>query len=75
MEQKIDDQPYLSNQQTYRGDRALSVKKDLTHDDLARTKDLLLGQHVVPGSANARLVGGRWRYVPNVLPEEPMFTE
>ena len=59
-----------------RGSRgAVFASRDLTSEDLARTRDLLLGQHVVPGSANARLVGGRWRYVPDELPEEPMFTE
>ena len=50
-------------------------KKDLTAEDLARTKETTLGQHVVPGSANARLVGGTWRYVPNASKTRPAFTE
>jgi hypothetical protein len=52
-----------------------AVGKDLTSEDIARSRDLLLGQHVMPGSANARLIGGKWRHVPNVLPDKPMFTE
>ena len=50
-------------------------KKDLTYGDLARTRDATLGQHVVAGSANARLVGGTWRLVPNAIKSKPAFTE
>ncbi|GAX76368.1 hypothetical protein CEUSTIGMA_g3814.t1 [Chlamydomonas eustigma] len=49
--------------------------RSLTAEDIARTKDLSLGQHVVPGSPNSRLVGGHWRHMPQPTVQEPMWTD
>ena len=50
----------------------------LTGRDISRTQPWdtdFLGQHVVPGSPNAKLVGGRYRLVPNEVDGPALWTE
>jgi len=55
--------------------RINATEMRLSVADLYRTQDADLGQHVVPGSANSRLVGGRWRYMPRPVDGDSLFTD
>mmetsp|Transcript_21656 Transcript_21656/g.36885 ORF Transcript_21656/g.36885 Transcript_21656/m.36885 type:complete len:844 (+) Transcript_21656:21-2552(+) len=39
------------------------------------TRALELGQHVVPGTANTKLIGGRWKYVPRPAEGDVVYTD
>eukprot|EP00798_Chlamydomonas_sp_ICE-L_P001337 gene1337-32694_t len=55
--------------------RVNAINFPISSQDLERTHYKDLGMHVVPGSPNSKLVGGRWRKVPRPVEGDVLWTD